>query len=105
MAYLGIEYTITISHTMCLAILSISYIYPDCKGSSRRQAVAPALVVLGMIVFFVKILQPTILGEDLLTMGVCPFHFRLAFSGALLLQFVLVAVLQIAVIRRRSTRA
>ena len=104
-AYLGTAYTIMVSQVFCLTIFCVGYIYPDCKGSFRRQTVVPALIVVSMPVFFFKILEPTLLGEDLLVMSACPFEFRLALSGVLLLQIVLAAVVQLASIRRRSAHA
>lgn len=104
-AYLGTAYTVMVAQILCLAICSIGYIYPDCRGSFKRMAVLPTLIVVSILVFFFKILKPTLLGEDLLIMSVCPFEFRLALSGVLLLQFVLAAVVQLVVIRRRSAQA
>ena len=101
-AYLGTAYTIMVSQVLCLTIFCLGYIYPDCKGSFRRQAVVPALLVVSLPVFFTKILAPTLPGEDLLVMSVCPFKFRLALSGVLLLQIVLAAVVQLIMIKRRS---
>ncbi|KAL3153008.1 hypothetical protein ABBQ38_012035 [Trebouxia sp. C0009 RCD-2024] len=104
-AYLGIAYTVTVSQILCSAICSVGYIYPDCKGSFKRMAVLPTLIVVSMLVFLFKILKPTLLGEDILVMSVCPFEFRLALSGVLLLQFVLTAVVQLVVIRRKCAQA
>ncbi|KAL3140952.1 hypothetical protein ABBQ32_005476 [Trebouxia sp. C0010 RCD-2024] len=104
-AYLGTAYTVMVSQILCLAICSLGYIYPDCKGSFKRMAVLPILIFVSMLVFFFKILEPTLLGGDLLVMSVCPFKFRLALSGVLLLQTVLTALVQLVVIRCRSAQA
>lgn len=98
MASLGTAYTLMVSQALYLAMFALGSTYPHCTGSSWRQAVAPACILFFMLVLFLDILMPHTIGHDLFAMSTCPFTFRLALSGFLLLQFVVAATVQVIAI-------
>lgn len=102
-ASLGTAYTLMVSQTLLMAMICLGNTYPHCKGSSWRQTVAPALITIFLLLLFFEILQPTRLGHDLFVLSQCPFSFRLALSGFLLLQYVTAVAGQVYFIRRSKS--
>lgn len=100
-AILGTALTIAVAQLVFTAALCLGNTYPHCRGSGWRQAVLPAIIAIFMLLLTVETLQPSLLGNDLLSLGVCPFRFRLSLFGVLATESLGLAALQVCIIKRK----
>ena len=103
-AILGTALTIAVAQLVFTAALCLGNTYPHCRGSGWRQAVLPAIIAIFMLLLTVETLQPSLLGNDLLSLGVCPFRFRLSLFGILATEALGLAALRICIIKCKVVR-